>query len=143
MLLSLLIISNILLIILLSKHRKSKKSNFVSSKTTEISNISSEPITEKVETISDNKSAYKSLIPEFVPSDNTDKEFLIVGVDIPDDFTYFTPINKKKNAYVKIITECGTERYDYIISQDKQYITLMKNEKIKLINCKFDPEVKQ
>ncbi len=119
-----------------NKHRKSIV--YVYDIDIPTSNTPQEISSEEKILFTDNKSTYKSLIPEFVPPDNTDKEFLVVGVDIPDDFTYFTPIIKNKNAYVKIITEGGTERYDYIISQDKQYITLMKGEKIKLINCYYD-----
>lgn len=100
-LLSLLIISIILLFILFSKHRKVKKSVVVSPETTDIPNISSEPITENI--IND-KSTYKSLIPEFIPPElNSTSVINQEPNDTISNQESAQPRKRRKSIYIVLI----------------------------------------
>ncbi len=115
------------------KQQKDLESTFVSDNSAETSSEKS------ANPDSHATSEHKSLIPEFVSSSKS-SDYLIVGEDIPCNNTYFSPINENEKSFIRICTQSNSAEYEFPILYKKQYITLMKGEKIKLINCRFELE---
>ena len=103
------------------------------------------------------ESHYQSLIPEFIPTNNTNpqkpkteiptheyisqksydkykRRFFIIGETIAEGTYFFSKINESEPAYFSSKAE------DTPITRNKQRFFLVKGERIFLFNCELEPE---